>query len=198
MITKERLNAHAEWLVDNTKGERLDLSHSNLSCSDLSHSNLSCSDLSHSDLRGSDLSHSNLRDSNLSCSDLSHSDLSCSDLSHSNLRDSNLIFSDLRGSNLRGSDLRGSDLSFSDLRGSDLRGSKGITMVLDGCYEMYLIHGDTPMIKAGCRWFTISEATAHWSAGNEAKWTKNTAAYGESQRAMLAYLVSRIGAANHG
>jgi len=173
MITKELLNAHAEWLVDNTKGERLDLS-----CYDLRGY-----DLSGYDLRDSDLSFSNLRDSNLICSDL---------------RRSNLRGSNLRGSDLRDSDLRDSDLRDSDLRDSDLRNSKGITMALDGCCEMYLIHGDTPMIKAGCQWFTISEAKVHWSAGNEAKWSKNTAAYGESQRAMLAYLVSRIGAANHG
>jgi len=74
------LKLHQLWLDGDAKGERANLSYSNL--------------------RGSNLSGSNLRDSNLRGSDLSYSDLRGSNLSYSDLRGSNLSHSDLRGSNL--------------------------------------------------------------------------------------------------
>lgn len=50
---------------------------------------------------------------------------------------------------------------------ADLYGAKGILRVgptLDG-YEFFgVAHPDGPMIKAGCRWFTVAEAVAHWTA----------------------------------
>ena len=92
---KLKLELHAKWLRDESDGERLVLSYSDLRGSDLSNS-----DLSNSDLRGSDLSNSDLSGSNLSNSDLSNSDLSNSDLRGSDLSGSNLSYSNLSGSNL--------------------------------------------------------------------------------------------------
>jgi uncharacterized protein YjbI with pentapeptide repeats len=104
---------------------------------------------------------------------------------------------DFNGADLNGADLRFSSLYNSKFYGTDLCGAnfihaKGITLAQDGYYTMMLVHGDVPMIKAGCRWLTIAEADAHWGEGNEDEWTEHTAEYGESQRAMLAYLKSRI------
>jgi hypothetical protein len=76
-FTKEELRIilekHSEWIKDNSKGERANLSGSDLSRSNLRWSNLSGSDLSGSNLRWSDLSGSNLSGSDLSGSNLSGS-----------------------------------------------------------------------------------------------------------------------------
>src|SRR5574343_419189 len=85
-------------------------------------------------------------------------------LSGADLRDANLSGANLRGANLYGADLRDADLYGADLRltkgivdaGQDLRGYRFIGR---------LPHEDKPlMIAAGCRWFTLDEAKAHWSA----------------------------------
>ena len=78
---------------------------------------------------------------------------------------------DLRGAYLGGADLRGADLGGADLRGADLRGADlGEQWIIQGQtrsdgYAFFLqkLKEDTePMIKAGCRYFTISQAQAHW------------------------------------
>ena len=113
----------------------------------------------------------------LSCQNLSGVDFSTVDL-----QDVDLSYSYLYNANF----------DCTRMRGANLVHAKGITLAQDGNYTMMLVHGDVPMIKAGCRWLTIAEADAHWAEGNEDEWTENTAEYGESQRAMLEYLKSRI------
>ena len=87
----------------------------------------------------------------------------------------------LGGADLRGADLRGADLGGADLRGAYLRGADLGGADLGGADlgEQWIIQGQTrsdgyafflqklkedtePMIKAGCRYFTISQAQAHW------------------------------------
>lgn len=88
-ITQEELNKklelHALWLEDDTKGEILDLSNT---------------DLSNTDLSGVNLSFANLEGADLSNSDLSNSDLSCATLSFTNLSDATLSFTNLSFANL--------------------------------------------------------------------------------------------------
>ena len=100
---------HAEWLADNTKGKRADLSGADLSGADLSGADLSGADLSGADLRGA-----NLRGADLQWADLSGADL----------RGANLSGADLREADLREADLRGADLREANLRGADLRWAK--------------------------------------------------------------------------
>ncbi len=72
---------------------------------------------------------------------------------------------DLRGADLSGADLRGAVLSGADLSGADLSGASGV-LVVGPCDEwlMYAVSSDDgPRIKAGCRWFTVEEARAHWN-----------------------------------
>jgi hypothetical protein len=62
---KKRLKLHAEWLADNKKGKRADLSGADLSGADLSRA-----DLSRANLSGADLSRADLSGANLSGADL--------------------------------------------------------------------------------------------------------------------------------
>ena len=87
------------------KGER-----PNLSDSDLSGANLSDSDLSGADLIGA----------NLVCADLSDANLSGANLSRANLVDANLVDADLSDANLSGADLIGASLSRANLSRANL------------------------------------------------------------------------------
>ena len=185
------LTAHALWASDNTSGTRASLSYStliavDLSGANLSGANLSGADLSHATIRGANLSYANLSGANLRAADLGGADLSYADLSYANLSGSDLSGADLSYAYLSGADLSGSDLS-----GADLSFAKGITLAQDGNYMMIMVHGETPMIKAGCRWFTLEAAAVHWASHNQHFWTIKTQEYGESQRAMLNYLIGR-------
>jgi len=95
------------------------------------------------------------------------------------LRGAYLREADLRGAYLRGADLREADLSGADLSGADLREAdlsgadlseanlNGASMIHAGArsdgYEFYAHTRDGVLwIKAGCRYFTLSEANRHW------------------------------------
>mgnify|MGYP000844973848 CR=1 FL=1 len=68
---------------------------------------------------------------------------------------------DLSDANLSGADLSGADLRGANLRGADLIhcGSRS-----DG-YEFFAVMKDGALwIKAGCRFFSLAEARAHWTA----------------------------------
>ena len=87
-------------------------------------------------------------------------------LGGANLRGANLSGADLGGANLSGAYLSGADLSGANLGGAYL----GEQWVIQGAhrsdgYPFFLqkLTGDTePMVKAGCRHFTLAEAQKHW------------------------------------
>ncbi len=123
-------------------------------------------DFSGANLRGADLRSANLRGANLR---------------GANLGGANLGNANLGGANLRGADLRSANLGGANLRGADLGGANLGGAYLRGAYlgDQWIIHGATrsdgyafflqklkedkePMVKAGCRYFTLPEAQAHW------------------------------------
>lgn len=73
-----------------------------------------------------------------------------------NLRDADLRSADLRSANLRGAYL--GSLTIIDA-GQDLRGYRFVAVQWP----------DWLRIAAGCRWFTLNEALAHWGAGSKSK-----------------------------
>lgn len=121
-----------------------------LSGANLSEANLRESDLSLANLRGAHLYRANLYKTYLYGADLSGADLSRAHLYAANLSDA-----DLSETNLNGTSISGVNLS----------GAKGILTIgpVDS-WIMYLVkHKSGHMIKAGCRWFTLAEARAHWN-----------------------------------
>jgi hypothetical protein len=109
-----------------------------------------------------------LRGAILSGADLSGAILSVAILSEAHLRRANLSGADLSGAYLSGADLSGAILS-----GADLRLAKGVVNAGEDP-RGYLFLGVAPdqgggwMVKAGCRWFTLTKAEAHWKAkGNQ-------------------------------
>jgi hypothetical protein len=117
-----------------------------------------------------DLSGADLREADLSWADLNGADLSWADL-----RGAGLSGAGLSGAGLSGADLSWADLRGADLSGADLSWAVGIAHppVNDprGYRCIAVWHADGWRIAAGCRWFTLAEARAHWGdgyAGNRA------------------------------
>ncbi len=102
----------------------------------------------------------NLRAANLRAADLAGANLRDADLAGANLRDALLTGANLRDANLTGANLRDAVQT-----GADLRWAMG---VIDagtnhrGYRFLGVRHDDGWRVAAGCRWFTVAEARAHW------------------------------------
>jgi hypothetical protein len=83
-----------------------------------------------------------------------------------NLHGANLSKTDLSGANLRGANLHGANLHGANLHGANLSGATGVLAlpVADPRAFRWVAvkHADGWRIAAGCRWFTMAEARAHW------------------------------------
>jgi len=103
--------------------------------------------------------------------DFRMADLREEDLREADLREADLSRTNLKWTDLRDTDLRWANLRDADLRWADLRDAKGIYDAgIDprGYRFIGVSHADGPRIAAGCRWFTVPEAEAHWEAkGNQ-------------------------------
>ena len=128
-----------------------DLSRANLSRANLSGADLRSADLYGADLSGANLSSANLRSADLRSANLSGADLRCADLRSANLRSANLYGADLRSANLRSANLGDQWIIQGPVR------SDGYHFML-----MRLTGEKVPMVRAGCRWFSLANAKAHW------------------------------------
>jgi hypothetical protein len=71
------------------------------------------------------------------------------------------------GANFSGANFSGANFSRANFYGANFSGAEGILHVgpVDG-WDMYAVRWDDgPRIKAGCRWFTVSEARKWWGKG---------------------------------
>ena len=125
---------------------------------DLRNANLEDVDLRNADLRGADLRNANLRDANLLDADLEDA----------GLRNASLPGANLRGANLRGANLRGANLRYANLLGANFRGAFGFVFLpvqdMRGYSFVHAVLDVQWRIRAGCRYFTIPEAKAHWGS----------------------------------
>ena len=72
---------------------------------------------------------------------------------------------DLRGANLTHAILTDAILRGANLIGTNLNDAKGVIKVgtsADNYGFFGVAHADGPMVKAGCRWFALEQARAHW------------------------------------
>jgi Pentapeptide repeats (8 copies) len=138
----------------------------NLRGADLSGANLRYADLHNANLHNANLHNADLRGANLYSADLHNANLRYADLRGSNLRYADLYSADLHNANLRYADLHSADLCYADLSGADL-GKQWIIWgpVRSDNYAFFLqrlTQDSEPMVKAGCRYFTLPEARLHW------------------------------------
>lgn len=145
--------------------------------------------LAGANLYGEILYKADLTNANLRGADLRGADLTNANLAGAIIEGAFLRGADLRGADLKRADLRGADLTAANLRGADLTGANlhnanltdttfaRVANITDSCSAIGIIdagtdsrgyrwvavqHDDGPRIYAGCRWFTLSEAHAHW------------------------------------
>ncbi len=154
----------------------------------LQEANLSGADLSGAYLSGADLSGANLSGANLSGVDLSGANLSLAYLSGANLSRAYLS-----GAYLSGADLSGVDLSGANLSGADLGEQwiiQGATRSDGHAFMLQKLTGDKePIVRAGCRRFTLAQAQKHWQETR-----KGTPLFTETEiiiRSMVALAVAR-------
>ena len=121
-----------------------------------SRADLSGADLSGADLSGANLSRANLSGANLSRANLSGANLYVADLSGANLSGANLYVADLSGADLSRANLSGANLSGANIIDAGHR-SDGFRFVGNKAND------GTIMVKAGCRFFSIADARAHWT-----------------------------------
>jgi len=98
-------------------------------------------------------------------------DLSGANLRWANLREANLRWANLRGADLSEAYLRGADLRGANLSEANLRGAKACVDAGQdrrGYRFVGIHHADGWRIAAGCRWFTLAEARAHWASNPDA------------------------------
>ena len=145
------LAAHKKWIDDPDTGERAILAGAYLYRADLTGANLTGAILAGADLYRADLTGANLIRADLTRANLTGADLAGVDLSWSNLTGANLSGAKLTGANLTGAILAGADLIVGGNRS-------------DG-YAFFAIRepDGLVMIRAGCRYLTISAAIDHWT-----------------------------------
>ena len=117
------LNKHEMWLLNDPKGERADLSGTDLRGAELIGVDLSGATLYKADLIGVDLSGATLYKADLRGADLSEAELSGADLYGADLYGANLVLADLKCANLREANLYKANLYKADLIGVDLSGA---------------------------------------------------------------------------
>ena len=143
-----------------------DLNGANLRGADLYIARLRGAGLHRADLYGSDLRSSDLRDADLRSADVRDANLYGADMRSSDLRGADLYGADLYNADLRGADVRGANLRDADLYGANLYNATGILALPVAEPRAYrwaaVAHSDGWRITAGCRWFTLDEARAHW------------------------------------
>ena len=87
--------------------------------------------------------------------------------SGANFSGANFYKADFYKANFSLANFSGADFSRANFYGANFYGAEGILHVgpVDG-WDMYAVRWDDgPRIKAGCRWFTVSEAREWWGKG---------------------------------
>jgi hypothetical protein len=156
-----------ELLTSYAAGER------NFANADLAGAYLAGAYLARANLAGAYLARANLADANLADANLAGADLARANLARANLARAYLADANLADANLAGADLARANLARADLTGANLaRADLGNQWVIQGpcrsdgyCFFLQKLTADAaPMVKAGCRYFTLPQAREHWQA----------------------------------
>ena len=160
------LAAHKKWLDDPDTGKRAKLTGAELTEAELTEADLTGAKLTGAKLTGAKLTGAKLTGANLSWSKLTRADLTWADLTGAKLAGSDLTGANLTRADLTWADLTGAKLAGSDLTRANLTGSN---LIVGGNrsdrYAFFAIREpEGPvMIRAGCRYLTISAAIDHWT-----------------------------------
>ena len=117
-----------------------------------------------------DFSRANFSGANFFRANCSGADFSGANFSRANFSRANFSRADFSRADFSLASFYGADFSGANFFGANFFGVEGILHVgpVDG-WDMYAVRWDDgPRIKAGCRWFTVSEAREWWGKGGAA------------------------------
>ena len=157
-ITKENLakilKEHAEWLENNNKGNRADLSNTDLRehadiirKANMSKANMSGANMSWADMSGADMSWADMSGANMSGADMSWADMSWANMSGANMSGANMSKADMSGADMSGANMSGADMSKKYISITRIGSRKGMTTY---CF-------DDDIIWCGCFRGTLEE-----------------------------------------
>jgi len=138
-----------------------------LALANFSGANFSGAHFSGANFSGANFSLANFSRANFSGANFSGADFSLADFSRANFSRANFSGADFYKANFSGANFSGANFSRANFYGANFSGAEGILHVgpVDG-WDMYAVRWDDgPRIKAGCRWFTVSEARKWWGKG---------------------------------
>ena len=118
------LDLHKLWLVDNRKGQRVNLYYANLWDANLESANLYYANLEDAHLVGANLWGANLENANLKNAKLWCANLKNANIENANLESANLENADLENANLWGANLEGANLYRANLEDANLENAK--------------------------------------------------------------------------
>ena len=145
------LAAHKKWLDDPDTGKRAKLTGAELTEADLTEADLTGAELTEADLTGADLTGAKLTGAKLTGAKLTGAKLTGAELTEAELTEADLTGANLTGAKLTGAKLTGAKLIVGGNRS-------------DGYAFFAIREPDGPvMIRAGCRYLTISAAIDHWT-----------------------------------
>ncbi|CAB4155564.1 COG1357 Pentapeptide repeats containing protein [uncultured Caudovirales phage] len=170
---------HLKWLRGEG-GQRADMRYANMRGADMRYANMRGADMQGADMEGADMRYANMRYADMQGADMQRADMRYADMQRADMRGANMRYADMQGANMRyanmqGADMQGANMQGADMEGADMEGAKidgdktaiGILRRAtrsDG-YEFFLWHCQEGFfIKAGCHFFTMTEARQHWTA----------------------------------
>tara|TARA_R100000808_G_scaffold1279_5_gene5983 strand:+ start:14325 stop:15002 length:678 start_codon:yes stop_codon:yes gene_type:complete len=152
--------------------EDVSLKNADLREADLEGANLRSANLEGANLRGARLIDADLEDAYLAEVDLRGAYLEGANLRGAYLINTDLEGAYLKGANLRGAYLRGACFGGTHLEGSNLEGArlKGDDLIdagqdRRGFQFIGCRFANGVWVVVGCRWFSLSDARAHWGEG---------------------------------
>ena len=117
--------------------------------------------------QGVSLAGANCSEAHFSGADFSRANFSRANFSRADFSLANFYGADFSLANFSWANFSRADFSLASFYGANFFGVEGILHVgpVDG-WDMYAVRWDDgPRIKAGCRWFTVSEAREWWGEG---------------------------------
>jgi hypothetical protein len=158
MTREELLNKYAN-------GER------DFAGANLAYANLAGAYLAGANLTGAYLARADLTGANLTHADIARADLAYANLTHAYLTGANLTGADLNHAELAGANLTGAYLARANLTGANLtHPDLANQWIIQGAvrsdgyaFLLQKLKNDAePMVKAGCRYYTLVQARDHW------------------------------------
>lgn len=123
---QEVLKKHAEWLDDNTKGERADFTGADFTWANFTGADLTNADFTNAKLNGADFTNANLINADFTNANFTDADLTWANFTGANFTGADLTDAELTWANFTGADFTGADLTNANFTNANLSEATGL------------------------------------------------------------------------